>query len=160
MKKLFVFAVLVMSMTAFAGEKDQAINKLVTDFSQAWTKADAKAMAALWTEDADLINPMNVRANGRAEIEKIFERETGQIFKGSTMQMSVEKIRWIGADYALVDVQADVQNFTDPSGKKVPSMKHHVALVTQEKDGNWSILSGRPYVFMPAPKEPAKKAKK
>ena len=57
-------------------------------------------------------------------------------------------------------VGAIASYLTDPSGKKVPSMKHHVALVTQEKDGNWSILSGRPYVFMPAPKEPAKKAKK
>src|ERR1035438_3095263 len=45
-------------------------------FSKAWADGDAKARAALFTYDATLINPFGVAANGRPEIEKVFEDES------------------------------------------------------------------------------------
>ena len=41
-------------------------------FSMAWADGDAKARAACFTDDATLINPFGVAANGKAEIVKLF----------------------------------------------------------------------------------------
>ena len=81
----------------------QAIIKVHTDFVEAWGKHDAKAMSKLFTEDADLINPMGVAATGSAAIEKKLAKEHEVMLKQSTMIQSDWRVRFLGPDIAQAD---------------------------------------------------------
>ncbi len=67
-----------------AGGDEDGVKAAFDKFSKAWADGDAKARAACFTYDASLINPFGVAANGRAEIEKVFEDENSTIGKGTT----------------------------------------------------------------------------
>lgn len=45
---------------------------IASNFESAWTKRDAKGLAALWTEDGDFQSPYDSFAKGRAEIEAFY----------------------------------------------------------------------------------------
>jgi ketosteroid isomerase-like protein len=48
---------------------------------EAWNRHDAAALAALWHEDGDLINPAGRWAQGRAQVEKLFRDEQSTVMK-------------------------------------------------------------------------------
>src|SRR5215831_1817020 len=64
----------VLGLTLAAGTLDEtpAVKKTAADFAAAWNKHDAKAVAACWAKDGDLIDPHGVQSNGSAEVEKFF----------------------------------------------------------------------------------------
>src|ERR1043166_3916446 len=73
------FAPLLITLLAIAPagarESEEAIKDWSEQFVAAWNRDDAKALANLWTEDGDLINPFGRHANGRAQIEQLLESE-------------------------------------------------------------------------------------
>jgi uncharacterized protein (TIGR02246 family) len=107
-------------------------------------------MAAVFTEDADLINPFGRVARGRAEIEKLFTDEHATFMKGTTDTASVS-VRVLGPAVALSDWDAEVAGMRDAQGQALPVFKHHVAAVFVKKNGKWLTVTGRPYAFLPPP---------
>src|SRR5690348_3026074 len=91
--------VLVMGVAQAADQSKQSLQKEVQPtlkkFETAWTKGDTQAMAAVFAEDAKLINPMGESAEGRAQIQKLFEREhgTGMPMKDSTFSQRITDVR-------------------------------------------------------------------
>src|SRR5713226_4942054 len=107
MKKILVTSILLLALPAgVAGAKAQAgdeaaIRKVFADFAEAWGRDDAKSMASHWTVDGDLINPQGRRANGRAELEKLFADEHATVFKGTHITFSEGTIRFVTPDVAV-----------------------------------------------------------
>src|SRR5579872_1082373 len=61
-----------------------AIRKSAKDFEKAFEKGDAKAAAALWTEDGEYYDDSGIELHGRAAIEKAYaelfkERPNGKV---------------------------------------------------------------------------------
>jgi uncharacterized protein (TIGR02246 family) len=154
---LFGAAVLALCLPAHAqttgtAASEAAIRKVSTEFSDAWAKDDANAMAALWAPDGDLINPWLREAKGRAEVEKLLQDEHSTIFKGTTYSLKVTSIRFLGADVAIADWDATILGMKGPDGSAVPPMPpHHVTLVLQHKSGKWWIEAARPVIAPPPP---------
>jgi uncharacterized protein (TIGR02246 family) len=135
---------------ARAADPTDAVKERVAAFVAAWNQHDAKAMAACWAEDGDLINPFGRVAEGREEVEKLFTDEHGAVMKQSTNEMKVESARTVG-DVALADVDCRITGMHDAEGKELPEMKLHVYLVMKEKDGKWIIEAARPYAYREQP---------
>jgi len=156
MKKLLLCAVLL-GLTALpaarADQKDEdaAIHKRYDEWVAAWNKHDPHLLAALFTENGDLINPFGKHAEGREAIEKFFEAEqtgTGPMV-GTTYNGSIASIRYISKNVAIVDVDGEVDGMKGPDGAAMPPFKHHVTWVAEKKDGKWMAQAAR--AFAPAP---------
>jgi len=151
-RKILVFAALAVLPSLAAAQGDEAaIRKVSADFLAAWNKDDAKAMAATFAPDADAINPSGRVAKGRAEIEKLFTDEHAGPFKATTYTAANMSVRILAPTVATEDWDAAIDGMHDPSGKALPTFKHHVALVFVKKAGGWLVVSARPYAFLPAP---------
>jgi len=148
---LVVFAALAVGPSVVAAQDDEAaIRKLSSDFCAAWTRHDVKAMAAVWADDADIINPAGRVAKGRAEIEKLLTDEHAGPFKGTSYEATVS-VRMLAPGVALGDWEATVTGMHDAAGQALPPFKHHVATVYVKKGGRWFAAAGRPYAFLPPP---------
>jgi uncharacterized protein (TIGR02246 family) len=143
----------IFSTVALAADNDQAIMGRIDEFQAAWNKNDAKAMAALWTEDGTLINPVGRFASGPADIEKVFVDEHAQMFKDTTYKVSEVKIQSITPDVMVADVTANISGIHAADGSAAPDYLHHVTWVFVKKDGKWMTAAARPYQFM-KPAEP------
>jgi uncharacterized protein (TIGR02246 family) len=158
MRRLFLsIALLAVLSTSARAADDQAIKDRINDFTAAWNKDDAKAMAAVFTDDGSLINPFAVEAHGRDEIEKVFAKEHATIFKSSTYTVSDVKIQWITPDVALADVTGNIAGIKTPDGAAgAPDFEHHVSWLWVKKDGKWQTAAARAFQFSGKPDEERK----
>jgi uncharacterized protein (TIGR02246 family) len=146
--------VLALAVPAFAASKaaeETAIQHVWQQFSDAWASGDAHARAALWAEDATIINPFGARANGRPAIEKLFEQENAGFAKGTTQTFSDFSFRFLTPTIADVDSTGEVDGIRGTDGAPMPPLKVHVFAVMVKAGGKWQMKDARPYVIAPAP---------
>ncbi len=130
------------SAAAFAGD-DAVIKDRLDQFQAAWNKDDTAAMAALWTEDGSLINPVGMEAHGRAEVEKIFVDEHASRFKNTKYETSDVKVQWVTAHVAVADVTANISGIHGSDGAALPDYPHHVVWVFVQKGDKWMAAAAR-----------------
>src|SRR5258708_6012035 len=88
---------------AMAGD-EEGVKKTFEDVSTAWGTGDAKAVAAFFTLDSSLINPMGMEGHGRKEVQKVIEGEFAGPMKGTQQTFSDFNIRFYPQpNIALVD---------------------------------------------------------
>jgi len=152
MKALLAVAVVVaLAVPAVASDTyagaEAAIGQLWQQFSDAWARGDAHARAALWAEDASLINPFGVEAHGRAAIEKVFEQETVGFAKGTTHTFSKFSYRFLTPTIAEVDMTGEIKGIRGADGAPMPTLTIHVFAIVAKASGTWEIKDARPYVI-------------
>ncbi|HLI64002.1 MAG TPA: SgcJ/EcaC family oxidoreductase [Terriglobales bacterium] len=89
--------------------EERALHAMVYQLEAAWNSADAAAFAALFAEDADFIHILGGYYSGRDAIEAGHRMIFGTIYKGSTVRYSVEKIRFLRPDVAMVFLRQYLQ---------------------------------------------------
>ena len=110
-----------------------AIQKTALDFADAFNKADAKALAAMWTDNGESREASGQTFVGRAAIEKAY----AEYFKANTgaqIDVLVKSIRFPAADLA---VEEGVVRMTRRA-KDLPTSVSYVAVHVREK-GQWKI---------------------
>ncbi len=155
--KIFFLALLMSLLTfstAMAAGDEEAIQTRLDEFVAAWNNHDAKAIAAIWAPDGDLINPFGRVAKGRPEVEKLFIDEHASFMKGTTYKVTSSSVRVLGSEAAVLDLDADVTGMKAPDGTDLPTFDHHVTIVMVKKDGAWWIVAARPVEYVPTPAEP------
>jgi len=121
----------------------EAIAALASAFGKAYTAADAKAVAALFAEDAQLIDEDGEVVAGRAGIEARFA-EGFQGAAGRKIELAIPALRFLGDSAALADGVATVTQ-----GEYEPvTVQSKIAL--QAREGKWSIAQIHD---LPAPRE-------
>jgi uncharacterized protein (TIGR02246 family) len=134
---------------------EDAVKTRVAEFATAFNKADAKVLAAMFTDDATLINPAGKTAKGPAEIEKLAAEDLATFLKGTTSELKVTAFRAIGKDAAFIDVDQTVTGAKGPDGKALPPLPFHAVALLLKKGKVWTIAELRPHAYLPPP--PAKK---
>ena len=121
-------------------------------FEDAWNRHDTDAMAAVFADDAVLINPSGRIASGRDEIAKLFEDEHQQgPLKGTRFTGRITGARKVAPGVVFLDEEMTILGGRDPSGQPLPDQHVHGALlVARQQDGRWQVIEGRPYAFLPA----------
>jgi uncharacterized protein (TIGR02246 family) len=161
-------AVVVLSTSLFAVENaaESGVRKRVADFQDAWNKHDAKAIAAFWAEDGDMISPMGMTGTGRAEVEKLVAGDLANFIRDGISTFAVTHIRFVKSDVIVLDMTHETADGHAPDGSVIPTNKVLVTAVGMKKNGTWWWLAARPMIpFMmppmppqapPAPPAPAK----
>ena len=141
------------SLPALAAGDEEAIEKRLDEFVAAWDKDDAKAMAAIWAPDGDLINPFGRLAEGRSEVEKLFVDEHASFMQNTTYNVKSRSVRLLGSDAAVFDWDSVILGMKTPDGSDLPPFEHHVTAVLVKKGDTWWIVSARPVSYLPTPGE-------
>jgi len=157
MKKLLLLLSVLFGLIAVPAaradqkEEDAAIQKRHDEWSAAWNKHDPKMMAAFFVADGELINPFGRHAHGTVEIEKLFTDEQTGPMAGTTYSGTIEHIRYLGKNIAIVDVAGEITGMKAPDGSAAPAFKHHVTWIAEKKDGKWMADGARAFAYVPAP---------
>ena len=144
-----VLATGVASATAQA--KDPALDKLVADWSAAFGRGDAKALATLYTDNAIRVSPDGGTVLGRAAIEKEFAGYFAGPWKGATIKILVGSVQPLGPDTSAAEGTYEVTP-KGPDGKALPPVKGRYLNSMVKKNGAWVLSSNA--AVIPAP--PAK----
>lgn len=117
---------------------------VVHEFSKAWNKHDAKALAALFAPDGDLINPGGRPASGKAEIEQFFGEEHTGYLKDSQMNVSIRRVRQLRPDIAIVTVDMAMTGVRGPGSNELSSGDIITTFVVEKQGDAWRIVTIRP----------------
>jgi uncharacterized protein (TIGR02246 family) len=150
---LFGAAVAAAQKVAAASEADEkAIRATADEFVKAFNAADAKAVGALWAEDAEYTDESGQSHHGRAAIEKLY----AGLFKdqpGASMAVTVESIRFLGPDVAV-----------EKGIARLKAAGHHVSMVGEtcaarytvvhaRREGKWIMVDCRDAPYVPGSNE-------
>jgi len=116
---------------------EKAIHQLIDEVEKAYNAADAKALAALFTEDAELVNEDGDVTHGRAAIKELFVAAF-EAKPGAKLTIEVDSIRSIGPGLVVEDGTTTVT--VTPSE---PPERSRYTVVHVKQDGKWHMASAR-----------------
>jgi uncharacterized protein (TIGR02246 family) len=114
-------------------EDEEAIRKLSAEFTRALVKGDARALAALWTEEGEYVADDGTTVRGRPALEAAYAKFFA---KGPPVkaEATIDSIRFVGRDSAIEEGVAKVRK-----GKgEDPDVSRYSTLYVRE-DGRWRI---------------------
>ncbi len=121
-------------------EAEKAIRAFDDEFARAYNRGDSKAVAALFTEDAEAIEPDGTRLEGREAIERLFA-ETFAASPGVKIAIEAEALRFLGPDA----VREEGRTLIDPpkgKGERERVVRPYTALLVK-RGGRWLLSSVR-----------------
>jgi len=157
----FLFLLLLLSPIARADtEQDKAaiLDVVANQQSAAWNKHDAKAYAALFTEDGDCVNVVGWWWKGRAEIEKKLTDAYLFVFKESvlTIKESDVDVKFLTPDIAVAHIRWTMAGARTPKGIPEPQQGIQTQIL-QRQSGKWLVAAFQntnAIPEMPFPKAP------
>ena len=120
--------------TTSAAVQREPILALLTRVETAFSNADAKGLAACWTPTGEFIGPAGASAEGRENIEKLFQDAFAD-HKQAKLMLHPQRFRVVNDSLALVDAIAEVKPPAATGGTPMTSF------VVVKKDGQWLIES-------------------
>lgn len=146
-------AVLALSACSGSGDSRQAevtaskieLGQMNRDFAAALNAKDAKAAAALYTEDAVLIPPGEPIVRGREAIEEYWR---GAIESGGVREVSVETMDALSSGSLGYETGSYVLTVNGPNGEAVIDKGRYIELLRRDPDGKWYSTHG---IWNPAP---------
>ncbi|HEY8747167.1 MAG TPA: SgcJ/EcaC family oxidoreductase [Tepidisphaeraceae bacterium] len=139
---------LLPTLSLAASEQDtekatQEIRQRATEFSTAWKKGDAKLISTFYTPDGTMVTGAGRFFNGREEIEQALTSVFDESLKGSSFTWTVEKVKLVKPDVAVVDYDAEIKG-ADAAGEP---MKFHIVSVLIKDGGKWLTQTTRGIVY-------------
>jgi uncharacterized protein (TIGR02246 family) len=127
-----------------APQDEAAIRDLIGAYQAAWNRHDAKGVAMLHTESAELVQRSGMYVKGRAEIEQFI----AGLFKGIFADQppapgpKITSIRFLRPDVAIVHGTGDATARAFVRGAADPSVPTYiVTYVVTKEDGKWLIAA-------------------
>ena len=118
-------------------EDEKAIKQITELFVKAFNAGDAKAVASLYTSDAELIDEYGDHIDGRPTIESFYSALFAER-KGATIEVSSTALRFLGPEVARESGQTCVKV---PGGE--PASYRDYTVVYIKQDGRWLHSSVR-----------------
>jgi uncharacterized protein (TIGR02246 family) len=116
---------------------ETAIRHVVDEFTQAYNHADAKAIAALFTPEAEIVAEDGETHQGRAEIEDIFSA----IFKDhpqAHIDIHIDSIRFVSPTTAV-----EIGSSTVAHEPENPAEHSRYEVIHVKQNGQWRMASAR-----------------
>jgi uncharacterized protein (TIGR02246 family) len=114
-----------------------AIKHVTEAFTQAFNSGDARAVAALYTDDAELIDEYGERVQGRRLIQDFYDALFSER-KGATIDVSVSSLRFLGPDVAREEGLTRVK-----SAGNEPALARKYEVLYVKQAGQWLHSSVR-----------------
>ena len=84
-------------------QDEDAIRQWMSDYTIAWNKHDARALALLFREDADFVGGSGGVFRGRSQIERLMAEEFSTSLQEWELTNAIEDIRFLTPDVAIVN---------------------------------------------------------
>ncbi len=118
----------------------EGLQKAAEDFVNAYNQQDAKAIAALFTEEGEILSLSGDQlTSGRAEIQALYEEQ----FATSEFQIAIEadSVRLVAPNLAIED---GIYHLTPTTEENAPPRSfRYTAVLTSTEAGAWKIASSR-----------------
>jgi len=116
------------------------IRDLQSRQQEAWNRHDAKAYAALFTDDGDVVNVVGWWWKSRSEIETKLTAAYAVAFRDSTLTITDLEVRFLARDVAVAHVKWTMEGSKTPPG--IPEPRQGIQIqVLQKRDGAWRIAA-------------------
>jgi uncharacterized protein (TIGR02246 family) len=127
-------------LRADQSQDEVAIRSVETRQAEAWNRHDAKAYAALFTEDGDVVNVLGWWWKGRPQIESKLTGAFAFVFRDSTLTLTDVSVRFLSPDIAVAHVRWSMVGARTPQG--IPEPRQGIQLqVLHKQAGQWLIAS-------------------
>jgi uncharacterized protein (TIGR02246 family) len=127
---------------------DAAIRAVEEAYDTAWSAGDASALAALFSADAVVVNPLGKVARGRTDIQRVLGEFLRGPARGSRHSSMVTAVQFVTENVAVVDGEARLERARCEAPQ--PSVVHRFTDVLVKQGGTWLIAQVRGYVFTTA----------
>lgn len=123
---------------------EDEIRGLVDAFVEGWNAGDGEACARPFAEDAEFVAVTGLKAYGRDLIARGHAEILSSVFRGTRLSATVESIRFIRPDVAIMDVTmrlayADGRSFMPGQYPGYSS----AGLVVAKDSGRWAVVAFR-----------------
>ncbi len=132
-------------------QDEQSIRKVMADWTEAWSRHDAKAASKHYHEDAQFTPPPGKFFGNRADIEKTHVEAFAGDLKAARLTTTVDEIRFVRPDVAIVSGTFAVTGADLPVQPKGPQL----VVLTKEK-GQWAIAAHQLMIPLPSGPPPGK----
>ena len=127
---------------AQAGGEEAKIRMIVVNWERAWNGHDMKALAGLFTEDADFVNVGAKHWKGRKEIEAQHTARLSQFLESAWTTKEVT-VQYLKPDVALVHVEWGLAGDKDPDGTPRKPREGVFTWVVIRKGKGWLIRAAQ-----------------
>lgn len=114
-----------------------AIKQVAETFTRAFNAGDAKSVAALYSEDAEVIDEFEEKIQGRPAIEDFYSAIFAER-KGATIEIALDSLRFLGPDAAHETGQTRVR-----PARGEPGTVRDYTLLYVKQGGRWLYSSVR-----------------
>jgi uncharacterized protein (TIGR02246 family) len=108
-------------------QDETAIKQVAATFTRAFNAGDARAIAALYTEDAEIIDEFEEKIQGRPSIQEFYSAIFAER-KGVTIEIALESLRFLGPDAAHETGQTRVK----PAGGEPATVRDYTVLYVKQ----------------------------
>lgn len=123
------------------------VRTLLADFVKAWNTHDSQNMVTFWATDGDIVNPNGRWGKGQNNIERILRDEQTSEIKKTTMEQTIDSIRFFQPDLVFVDATSTISGDAATMEGKPFFLEYHTVYLLQKKENVWKIVSARPYIL-------------
>ena len=151
---LFLFAMATLaSDIQVSPQEEQAVRKLIANYSEAVNSRDASRIAALFAPDGDYQSPQGAISNGRSVIQSDQAKAYGTVMRSAKASFEIKRIRFLAPDVSIIDTVFERYGVLDPEGRPVAGRRRALAtFILKKENGRWEIASYRnvvPVAFAP-----------
>lgn len=123
---------------------------VVNGWEDAWNRADADDLAALFAEDADFVNVVGLWWHDRASIREAHEFGFTRIFPNSQISMGKPRTRFVGADAAVVQADWHLTGQVTPTGEPAGERRGIFTFVLERRAKGWIAVTAQNTDIEPA----------
>lgn len=126
---------------------DDTIRQMVADAVRQLNQGDLTTIRAFWDENADYVGIDGRFIQGRDAIEGLFSH----LLKAGagTETGTVEQVRFLSPDLAMVDGSWTIRGAKDEDGKALPTLRGRGCEIVQKKKGHWRFIATREMAVWP-----------
>jgi len=145
MKNLLPLALLliVSSMAPAQANKADELQEFIKQYEESWQSHDAERLEGFFADDADMIVGIQPRIVGREAISSWWGGYFLRIDSGRLLTISVESIRLLSPDIALVNVDTTTGGAHSKTNEILESRKARGTWVVTRDSGDWKISALR-----------------
>ena len=113
-------------------------------FAAAWNTADADALAALFTADADFVNVVGLWWTDRRQIRNNHAYGFRRMFPNTTISFNRLKVRMLGNDVAVIHASWTMSGQIAPDGQPAGTRRGVISFTTAlQSTGQWLAVSAQ-----------------
>jgi len=126
-------------------DDEREIEQLIGELTDAWNRGDAKAYGARYLADGTFTNANGSFYVGRDEFDRRHEEIFRGVLRGTTLAMTIKKLRFVRPDVAIVDADTGISgSLLRPLGVEVGPdgvLQSCLLMVLLKQRGAWWIAA-------------------